>query len=336
MEQLGQDRKRHCGLTPARQDTVDHLAQEARQARFQGSVGQVAQELQPTVVTEGDRYRSVKTEFPLYNVDVPCNDPDTRQHTGREPSGSAGSTRPHASRSITSDMPESGEEVADKRETGSVSLANPNPSAISEPARALPISDTAKGSLYACFVEPLGFHLSMEMKEKVWRREYIDIFSLLPSARFQEQQRDFSNWLQAFAIMASVIGEKTPDQCCALFCYLNTVLEAHQAFQGSAWLYYDEHFRQCMSIRPSLRWDQKDICLWLRLLVAPTAAELEHGSPFHAEARYAPPAWQKRGVCWSFNEGACKWGATCKFKHQCSRCGSRKHPETRCFRGATQ
>lgn len=63
----------------------------------------------------------------------------------------------------------------------------------------------------------------------------------------------FPNWLQAFAIMASVIGEKNPEHCSALFCYLDAAGEAYRVYGGTAWLQYDEQFRQRRAIRPSLR-----------------------------------------------------------------------------------
>lgn len=37
--------------------------------------------------------------------------------------------------------------------------------------------------------------------------------------------RTFMNWLQAFAIMASVIGEQKPEHCSALFCYMDVIGE---------------------------------------------------------------------------------------------------------------
>ncbi|KAM9308277.1 uncharacterized protein PAF06_012463 [Gastrophryne carolinensis] len=124
------------------------------------------------------------------------------------------------------------------------------------------------GHSYICYEGPLGAHLKAEVKEKIWKREYIDIFTLLPLERFnvdrwkeggegrkeeeEDRRRTFGNWLQAFAIMGSVIGEKSPGECSALFCYLDAVWEAHRVYGGTAWLKYDEQFRQRMSVRPEL------------------------------------------------------------------------------------
>ncbi|OCT55265.1 hypothetical protein XELAEV_18003371mg [Xenopus laevis] len=42
-------------------------------------------------------------------------------------------------------------------------------------------------------------------------------------------------------------------------------------------------------------------------------------------------AGHKLGFCWLYNEGQCKWGSSCKFKHECSGCGA-NHPYNRCFK----
>ncbi|OCT70407.1 hypothetical protein XELAEV_18037326mg [Xenopus laevis] len=122
----------------------------------------------------------------------------------------------------------------------------------SEVGRSLPISDNARSQTYICFEGPLGVHLSVEIREKIMKNEYVDIFTLLPLERFNldkwekgkkaRKQEDedrrrfrliphtFSNWLQAFAILASIIGERKPEKCSALFCYMNMKLEAFRVY----------------------------------------------------------------------------------------------------------
>ncbi|OCT55233.1 hypothetical protein XELAEV_18003660mg, partial [Xenopus laevis] len=128
------------------------------------------------------------------------------------------------------------------------------------------MSDASKGHAYICFEGPMGAHLKPEVREKIWKREYVDIFTLLPLERFnidrfekgkehrKEEDEDrrrfrliprtFGNWLQAFSILASIVGEKHPEQCSALFCYLDNIWEANRVYGGLAWLRYDEQFRQ--------------------------------------------------------------------------------------------
>ena len=90
------------------------------------------------------------------------------------------------------------------------------------------LADAAKCEVYICFEGPLGTHLKAEVREKIGKGEYVEIFSLLPLEKFnldrvkpgnykkddEEKRRyrliprTFSNWLQAFGILASVISTK--------------------------------------------------------------------------------------------------------------------------------
>lgn len=108
------------------------------------------------------------------------------------------------------------------------------------------LADAAKCEVYVCFEGPLGSHLKQEVRDRIWKGEYVEIFSLLPlekvnlakvkpdeSKKEEEEKRryrliprTFGNWLQAFNILASVIGEKSPDQCSALYCYADAIGEA--------------------------------------------------------------------------------------------------------------
>ncbi|KAM4021783.1 uncharacterized protein ACNLHF_027101 [Anomaloglossus baeobatrachus] len=211
------------------------------------------------------------------------------------------------------------------------------------------LDDRAKSEVYVCFEGPLGAHLKKEVREKIWKGEYVEIFSRLPLEKFnldkvkpsdskkekEEEEkrryrlipRSFSNWLQAFAILASVVGEKEPEHCSALFGYMDAIGEAYRTYGGLAWLRYDEQFRQRKALRPGMRWDHKDISLWMRLMAAPS-------QPFRGGAGglgAGPSGIQKKGLCWQFNEGQCKFGAACRFKHECSGCGG-GHSLSKCFK----
>lgn len=187
---------------------------------------------------------------------------------------------------------------------------------------AIRLADSAKCEVYVCFEGPLGAHLKSQVREKIWKGDYVEIFSLLPLEKFNlywvkpeehkledEEKRwyrltpqTFPNWLQAFAIMASVIGEKNLENCLALFCYLDAVGEAYRVYGGTAWLRYDKQFCQRRAISPSLRWDNKDISLWMQLMTSARALNL-----FFQEGA-GQSAAKKKGVCWQYNEGSCKFG----------------------------
>lgn len=65
----------------------------------------------------------------------------------------------------------------------------------------------------------------------------------------------------SFSILVSVVGRKKSEYCAALFCYKDAIGEASRLYGGTAWLRYDEQFRQRMEVRPDLRWDHKYMAL---------------------------------------------------------------------------
>lgn len=185
------------------------------------------------------------------------------------------------------------------------------------------LADAAQYEVYVCFEGPLGAHLKQVVREKIWKGVYVEIFSLLLLDRVKPEDnkkedkekrnyrlipRMFQNWLQAFAILASVIGEKNPEHCSALFCYLDAIGEAHRVCGGVAWLRYDEQFRQWRAIRPALRWDHKDISLWMRLMTSARAPNQFFPGGAGGSTTPGQSASKKKGVCWQYKEGTCKFG----------------------------
>lgn len=92
------------------------------------------------------------------------------------------------------------------------------------------LADAVRCEVYVCFEGPLGAQLKTEVSEKIWKDEFVEIFSLLPLENFnldcvkpdeskkEEEEkrryhlilRTFANWLQAFANFASVMGKRPP------------------------------------------------------------------------------------------------------------------------------
>lgn len=105
-------------------------------------------------------------------------------------------------------------------------------------------------------------------------------------------------------------GEKNPEHCLALFCYMDAVGEAHRVYGGSAWLLYDEQFRQRRVVRPSLQWDHKDISLWMRLMSSARALNQSFSGRASGSASAGQPAGKKWGLFWQYNEGFCKFGGS--------------------------
>ena len=132
--------------------------------------------------------------------------------------------------------------------------------------------ETCAREALPCTLSPLGYHLTAAMKEKIVRGEFVDLLSLLPSAKeslFKDKKdergdedrrrlsRSFSNWLQAFLIYSSIICEKCPEKSVGLLQHVDMV----------AWFVYDESFRQKLAVHPNLEWGSKDIGLWLNLFL---------------------------------------------------------------------
>lgn len=180
------------------------------------------------------------------------------------------------------------------------------------------LADAAKCEVYVCFEGPLGAHLKQEVRDRIWKGEYVEIFFLLPLEKFnldrvkpdeskkedEEKRRyrlipcTFNNWLQTFAILASVIGEKEPASCSALFCYLDAIGEAYRVYGGMAWLHYDEQFRQRKAVRPAIRWDQKDIGLWMKLMTPARSGNQFFPGGAGGASTPGASAIRKKGVCW--------------------------------------
>lgn len=51
-----------------------------------------------------------------------------------------------------------------------------------------------------------------------------------------------------------------------MFCYFDVIGEANRVYGGMSWLRYDEQFKQRKAVRLAIRWDHKDIGLWIKLI----------------------------------------------------------------------
>lgn len=200
-----------------------------------------------------------------------------------------------------------------------------------------------------CFEGPLGTHLKTEVRERIWKGEFVEIFSLLPLETYyldrvkpykskKEERRRYRLIWAPFPIGSKPLlflqfhRRKGTGELLHAFCYLNSIREAYRVYRGNVWLLYDEQFCQWKAVRPSIWWVHKDIGLWMRLMSAPR----DLGQPFRgmadglgsAEGRSAASG---KGCCWQVIEGHCKFRADCRYRHECSGCRS-SHGLACCFR----
>ncbi|XP_078509826.1 uncharacterized protein LOC144769550 [Lissotriton helveticus] len=190
----------------------------------------------------------------------------------------------------------------------------------------------------------LAAHVTPEIKEKIWKGEFVDIFSLIRPKRrevetkekddkegsFRERkpkvEESITNWLFGFNVFSIVMLEKKPELAAPLICYANKILKAQIMYGGGAWPDYDRDFRWAKVDDPDMGWDQTDVNVWLESV--------------NNKAPMKQPFWtsqggigEKRGTCWAFNRKTCTWPqGACKFKHACAYCGHPAHPEFKCIK----
>ncbi|CAH2325458.1 Hypothetical predicted protein, partial [Pelobates cultripes] len=52
------------------------------------------------------------------------------------------------------------------------------------------VTDAARQNVHVSFAGPLGCHLKVEVKEKIWKGEFVEIFSLLPLEEFLDLKEE--------------------------------------------------------------------------------------------------------------------------------------------------
>ncbi|KAJ1139493.1 hypothetical protein NDU88_005864 [Pleurodeles waltl] len=109
--------------------------------------------------------------------------------------------------------------------------------------------------------------IPLAVKERIWRKEFINIFSLLEVCKAgldltiqdkkEEEKKEKSrpkveknieNCLRAFRTLANMYVEKFPESAAVLFLHEQRVHAAQQRYQGEAWLHYDKDFREKIQV----------------------------------------------------------------------------------------
>ncbi|KAJ1084197.1 hypothetical protein NDU88_004349 [Pleurodeles waltl] len=205
------------------------------------------------------------------------------------------------------------------------------------------VNPTKEGTTDLLLSRPgkLAAHVSTEVKEKIWKGEFVDIFSLIRAKRtkFEGKEKEpksscyverkpkieenITNWLFGFNVFMSILLRKKPELGTSLIYYENKILKAQHTYGGLAWLEYDRDFRWDKVEDPSIGWDQTEVNVWLECVNNKAS-----GQPFRPQV-----SGKKKGSCWAFNRKVCSLPAgTCKFRHNCSFCGHPSHPESKCIK----
>ncbi|XP_050188133.1 spidroin-2-like [Myiozetetes cayanensis] len=149
----------------------------------------------------------------------------------------------------------------------------------------------APATPYVGLRRPLGYKLAKATKERIWRGEFIDLFSLLHTELAPEHGPrpgdTLDQWVSAFLVYASVLCEKHPARCGAMFKYLDTIRKLHATYGGTSWMNYDEDFRRRAAKNPSLPWGDVDLDLWMKWM-APLKSLLPRHSRAESETQPSP------------------------------------------------
>ncbi|KAJ1101170.1 hypothetical protein NDU88_006242 [Pleurodeles waltl] len=184
----------------------------------------------------------------------------------------------------------------------------------------------------------LADYFSTETREKNWKGDFVDIFSLIRAKRREIEVKEkepksssyverkpkienITNWLFGFNVFMSIFLEEKPELGTSLIYYANNILKAQHTYGGLAWLEYDRDFRWAKVEDPSIGWDQTEVNVWLECVNNKVSGR----QPFRPQL-----SGEKKGSCWAFNRKTCSRPAgTCKFRHNCSFCGHPSHPESK-------
>ncbi|XP_053912341.1 testis-specific gene A8 protein-like isoform X1 [Cuculus canorus] len=170
--------------------------------------------------------------------------------------------------------------------------ASPCAEAASAGPAAAQAESEAPATPYVGLRRPLGYKLAKATKERIWRGEFIDLFSLLHTELAPEHGPrpgdTLDQWVSAFLVYASVLCEKHPARCGAMFKYLDTIRKLHATYGGTSWRSYDEDFRRRAAKDPNLPWGDVDLDLWMKWM-APLKSLISRHDEDETEASPATP-----------------------------------------------
>lgn len=192
-------------------------------------------------------------------------------------------------------------------------------------------------------VSPLAIHLPQKVKDKIFNNQFVNFGTLLfhdPSSTqqnhivfedgvFQVEPKhkkqtisNISQWLDAFAIFASVYLVKYPTEGIPLFRYMALIKRGAEKVKGNL-LDYDIQFRLKKSFNISLCWAYVD-AVWMLYMQSSTSVT-------NLQSRQQSLQPVLRNKCYKFSyQGICN-RSNCNYLHSCLKCNL-FHPLVKCFR----
>ena len=243
-------------------------------------------------------------------------------------------------------------------------------------------------------VQPTLPPIPAKIKEKIARGEYIDFttllsksmfgasepqsqtltlqlnplgdnYSITPQASTSKRITSFSGWMEAWTLYLSVRVFLDPSCAPQLIAYQRIITTANSDHPLQSWINYDKKFITQAANNPSLRWDIRDMDLWLECFRVSiklshwpcnhcgSASHYPRNCPFRPSTSRTdggprangglhpiggpitngrplpnPPQQSNLQLCHDFNRATCLW-RTCKYLHICNQCGG-PHPGRSC------
>ena len=185
-------------------------------------------------------------------------------------------------------------------------------------------------------VSPLSQSVPLNLKQKIWAHEFIELSALLKQEQKQHMRVEFNSegqlvctqpelknkinsiekWSTAFISFMFIYLEKFsvshPSKSLELLQYMESIRYAAATFPGLGWLTYDEQVRR--------GWQNPNQCFsamngeyWLRYVASGARATVA-----------ATPKSSSKFPCFDFNKGHCA-REKCSFAHKCRSCGAYGH-----------
>ena len=200
-------------------------------------------------------------------------------------------------------------------------------------------------------------HVDEVTRDKILNHEYIDFAKLLhkdkPGSGFEDDQQrmmmvnkggmsywvpmeksnsinNYHKWDQAFRVYLDIYTTCYPEQTSELIQYSHIIQMAAGSYLWDNVYLYDREFRHHMEKYPSRSWGvilQQAWTMFLKDRLHNSTPNQNYKAGFGSTENKSHIL---RKLCFSFNEGFCKFGSRCKFEHKCGLCGKFGHGAHNC------
>ena len=131
-----------------------------------------------------------------------------------------------------------------------------------------------------------------------------------------------STWVQCFARYTAAMAQAFPASMAGFMSHMLVVLKAFKEVEEPGWRLYNEAFREKMAATGSRRWKGMDVQVYQETCGSlPRQCMISWRETQQGRVLKRPLASSHQKICWSFNDGICSFGTTCKFHHKCDICG---------------